>query len=273
MVCSWRDERLPDIADELREYATTVEAEYFDGRDAARLAGVAAEIERLGAALRLLFGQRAVATSGWVHGTNATRPEEWYARLAGISDHRAVKDLQIADRLKECSKTEEKLRDGSLSRDQAERVTSAAASDPEAESKLLDVIEQGGGMRRLQEEHDRAVAAATDMKRAREKAHRERHLRTWVDGAATRGSFSDPTDDVAYWVGSRQVVLGATPSLRAQTRRLRRNSRGARGSPPSTPPERSAHVPSQVPSSGASRVENGVPGPRSARVTAEGRLV
>jgi hypothetical protein len=187
---------LTEIADELRDYAAAVEAECFDGRDAARMTRVAAEIERLGGALRLLFGRRAVATNGWVHGTNATRAEQWYAQIGGISEHKAAKDLQIADRLAECPRTEERLRDGSLSRDQAEQVTSAAASDPAAESKLLDLIERGGGMRELRDEHDRAVAAATDMRKAREKAHRERHLRTWVDGAATRGSFSGPTEDV-----------------------------------------------------------------------------
>jgi hypothetical protein len=187
---------LTEIAAELREYASDVDAECFDGRDAARSTRVAAEIERIGGALRLLFGRRAVETNGWVRGTNATRPEQWYGQIAGISEHKAAKDLQIAERLSECPETHERLRDGSISRDQAEQVTSAVASDPAAESRLLDVIDRGGGMRELRDEHDRAVAAATDMRKARDKAHRERHLRTWVDGAATRGSFSGPTDEV-----------------------------------------------------------------------------
>ena len=107
----------------------------------------------------------------------------------------AEQQLQTAERLDDCVATEAKLRDGTLSLAQAQQITKGAAADPGAETKLLGVAQQHG-FRALREEQERTVAAATDMERAQAKAHRERHLRTWVDGAATRGSFSGPTDEV-----------------------------------------------------------------------------
>jgi hypothetical protein len=186
---------LSEIVEELRVYAAVVEAECFDGRDAARLARVSADGAKVLDALTLLFAKRAVATGSWIHGTQATRAEQWYSEIAGVSEFQAARDLQTAERLDDCVATEAKLRDGTLSLEQAQQVTKGAAADPDAETKLLDVAETSG-FRALREEQERTVAAATDMERARAKAHRERHVRTWVDGAATRGSFSGPTDEV-----------------------------------------------------------------------------
>ena len=52
-------------------------------------------------------------------------------------------------------------------------------------------------MRGLRREKERIVAAATDAEAAARRAHRERHLRVWTDGVATRGTFSGPTSEVA----------------------------------------------------------------------------
>jgi len=144
----------------------------------------------------VLSARRAADTGSFWRTSQATRPAQWLAEISGTSEFVAARDLQTAERLDECVATAAKLREGSLSVAQAHQVTTAAAVDPGAETRLLDVAATSG-FRALREEQERAVAAATDMDAARRTAHRERHLRTWVEGAATRGSFSGPTDEVA----------------------------------------------------------------------------
>ena len=187
--------RWDDVVEELRSLVAELAPERMLGPDAARVATVAAEIERLGATAKVLTARRAADTRSFWRTSQATRPAQWLAEISGTSEFVAEQQLQTAERLDDCVTTQAKLRDGTLSLAQAQQVTKGAAADPEAETKLLDVAETSG-FRALREEQERTVAAATDMERARAKAHRERHLRTWVDGAATRGSFSGPTDEV-----------------------------------------------------------------------------
>lgn len=92
--------------------------------------------------------------------------------------------------------TEAELRDGALSQAQASAVSKAAEAAPAAEGKLLRSARRDS-LRELRERADRVIAANTDEVEAHAKAKRERHLRTWRDGMATRGSFSGPTEVVA----------------------------------------------------------------------------
>jgi len=187
--------RWDDIVEALRDAVAALEPERMLGPDAARIAMIAAEVERLGATAKVMTARRAAQTRSFWRTSQATRPAQWLAEISGTSELVAEQQLQTAERLDDCVATEAKLRDGTLSLAQAQQITKGAAADPGAETKLLGVAQQHG-FRALREEQERTVAAATDMERAQAKAHRERHLRTWVDGAATRGSFSGPTDEV-----------------------------------------------------------------------------
>jgi len=187
--------RWDDIVEALRDAVAALEPERMPGPDAAHIATLAAEIERLGATAKVLTARRAAETRSFWRTSQATRPEQWLAEISGTSELVADQQLQTAARLDDCVATAAKLRDGTLSLAQAQQITKGATADPDAEGKLLDVA-QASGFRALRDEQQRTVAAATDMDAARAKAHRERHLRTWVDGAATRGSFSGPTDEV-----------------------------------------------------------------------------
>jgi hypothetical protein len=183
------------IAEELREVVAGLEPETVAGRDAARLTNVAAEIERLGAAAKALFAKRAADTNGWRHGSHAATPEQWLADVSGCSETQARDSLQTAQRLEELPATAEKLRTGSLSLTQASLVSKAAEVDPDAERKLLRSAERDG-LRTLRDRSDRVIAAATEEDEAHARAKRERHVRMWRDGMATRGSFSGPTAEV-----------------------------------------------------------------------------
>ena len=167
------------------------------GRDAARLTATAAEASS-GSAPRSRCsspGVRSRATGG-ASGSDAILPEQWFARLSGCSESEARRELRISEQLAELPATEAKLREGSLSLDQAALVTRGAAADPSAERQLLRTARKGE-MRNLRAETERVVAAATDETEGRAAAHRERHLRTWTRGFATEGAFSGPTDQVA----------------------------------------------------------------------------
>ncbi len=183
------------IAEELREVVAGLEPETFAGRDAARLTEVCAEVERLGAAAKVLFARRADATNGWRHASRAVSGEQWLADVSGCSETQARDSLKTAQRLEELPATAAKLRDGSLSMTQATLVSKAAEADPDAERKLLRSAERDG-LRTLRDRADRVIAAATDEDEAHARAKRERHFRTWRQGMATCGSFSGPTAEV-----------------------------------------------------------------------------
>jgi len=186
---------LDRIADGLRGIAAGLEAREYDGRDAARLAGVAADVERLGGTIKVLFARRAAETRGWAATSHAATSEQWLANISGCAEGAARDALRTAERLDELPATAARLREGSLSLAQAALVTRGATVDPTAESKLLRTAERGE-MRTLRTDTERVVAAATDEDRAHELAQRERHLRTWTRGMATHGSFSGPTETV-----------------------------------------------------------------------------
>jgi hypothetical protein len=188
--------RLEEIAGELRSIATGLEPATFDGRDAARLAGVAADAERRCAAIKMLLARRAVETRGWVAGSSAASSEQWFAHVSGCSEGAARAALATADRIAELPATEAKLREGSLSVEQAAQVSIGATVDPASESRLLRIAGRGE-MRNLRAEKERVVAAATDAEEAQRRAHRDRHLRTWTRGVETHGAFSGPTTEVA----------------------------------------------------------------------------
>jgi hypothetical protein len=187
--------RIETIAEELREESRGLDFATFDGRDAARLTNVGAEIERLGAAIKLGFAKRAADTNGWHHASAATSSEQWLAGVSGCSEFQARDALQTAKRIEKCSATAQRLRDGSLSLAQASLVAKAAEVDPDAESRMLRTAEREG-LRTLRDRSDRVVAAAADEIEAHARAKRERHLRTWRVGVATHGSFSGPSEDV-----------------------------------------------------------------------------
>jgi len=185
------------IAAELRDLSQALDYETFDGRDAARLTEVAAEVERLGAAIKIGYARRAVETNAWrTRDPVALLPEDWFAKLSGCSTWQARDALKTAERLKDCPKTEQQVRKGNLSTQQASAISKAAALDPDAEGGLLRTAKRGE-FRRLKEESERVIASATDEEEARARARRDRYFRTWTNGMATHGSFAGPTEDVA----------------------------------------------------------------------------
>ena len=184
------------IAAELGRVVADLDPACLEGRDAAQLTETAARIERFGATAKMLFAQRAAETGAWSRRSHAASQEQWLAQTSGCSEAAARDTFATAERLDELPTTAEHVRAGKLSLQQAAHVTAGAAADPSAEQRLLATAHRSG-MRELRAEKERVIAAVTDEVAARRKARTERHLRTWTDGFATKGSFSGPTEDVA----------------------------------------------------------------------------
>jgi len=216
--------RLNEIADELQDLASGVEPREFSSRDASRLAATAAKVERLGAAFKVLFARRAVDGNGWRAGSDAILPEQWFARLSGCSESEARRELRMSEKLADLPVTERKLRDGSLSLDQAALVTRGASADPRAEARLLRTADKRE-YRTLAVDTERVVTAATDETEAHARAHRERGVRTWTRGLATDGSFSGPTEAVNVLL--RALEPRAKEAFEAARKAGKPESRGA----------------------------------------------
>jgi len=184
------------IAEDLSKVVAGMDPACLEGRDAARLTEVAAEGEKLFGAAKVLLAQRAAETRAWARSSRAATPEQWLAEASGCTEGAAREALVTVQRLTSLPATAEKLRAGELSVVQAAHVSAGATTDPTAEQRLLRTAKRSG-MRELRAEKERVIAAATDEAEARQRARRERHLRTWTQGFATHGSFSGPTDDVA----------------------------------------------------------------------------
>ena len=181
--------------EQLRTVVRHLEPERLTGADAARLTEAAAAGERLCAAAKARLATRAEETGAWRRG-RAASPEQWLAETSGSTESAAREALVTAQRVQTMPETRDRLIDGRISIAQAAQVSAAATIDPGSEAHLLRTAARSG-MRGLRQEKERVIAAATDMEAAARRAHRDRHLRVWHQGAATHGSFSGPTADVA----------------------------------------------------------------------------
>jgi hypothetical protein len=196
------------ITADLDQLARDLEPECCSGADAARLAEVAAKAARLSETVKMFYAHRAAQTSGWRRTSRAATVDQWLAEASGSTEGAARETLATAQRLTELPATAERLRSGELSLAQASQVTAGAAVDPSAESRLLRTAKRSG-MRELRAEKERVVAAATDEVEAQRRAKRDRHLRTWTEGFATRGRFSGPTEDVAKILAALEPLTKA----------------------------------------------------------------
>ncbi len=188
--------KIEQVRDLAREAVADLDPARLEGRDAARLAEAAAEGAKLLDTATALLAARAAETNAWRSRSHAASPEQWLAEATGSSESSARETFATTTRLAELPATEEQLRSGELSLQQAAHVTAGAAADPSAERRLLTTA-QRSGMRELRAERERVIAAACDEIEARRRARRDRHLRTWTEGFATRGQFSGPTEEVA----------------------------------------------------------------------------
>lgn len=106
-------------------------------------------------------------------------PEDDVAKKTGTSTGQARKKLRTSKRLTKQPKTDEALRSGELSDEQAEQVSSGADAAPEAEDELLASAKRDS-LPELRRKAERARARADrDREERRRRLHRQRAVRRW----------------------------------------------------------------------------------------------
>jgi hypothetical protein len=137
-------------------------------------------LDRLAGGAVLRMAARYEESNAWKR-NGARSPEDDLARKTGTGTGRARRKLSTSKRLRTQPKTDEAVRRGRVSPDQADEVSEGAGAAPEVEDDLLDTAEKQplhDLRRRVAEE--RAKADRDREERAR-RLHRQRCLRRWDD--------------------------------------------------------------------------------------------
>lgn len=115
--------------------------------------------------------------------TGARSTPELLANLAGTTVGAARADLETSKQIRSLPDTDAALRDGRISRQQAEAIASAGAANPAAQAGLINTAATST-LRELQDTCARVRAAADpDPAGTARRAHAERSVRSWAAGA------------------------------------------------------------------------------------------
>ncbi len=139
-----------------------------------------AALERTAGGAVLRMAARYEEAGAW-KGNGAKSPEEDIARKTGTGTTRARRKLSTSKRLKSQPKTDDAIRRGKVSPDQADEVSEGAGASPAAEDDLLDTAQRRplhDLRRKVAEERARADK---DRDERRRRLHRQRGMRRWDD--------------------------------------------------------------------------------------------
>ncbi len=170
---------LERVAGDLRTALADYEPERITGADAARMLQGFAEIERLGAAGKLLSARRVESSNIWRQ-TGHRSAAAHLAEATGSGIGPAISALETARRLGSLPATDDALRGGRLSETQAKEISGAAILQPETERELVEAAGQQS-LAVLKLRCRRVKAAGADQKAAYDRIHNSRYLRNWVD--------------------------------------------------------------------------------------------
>ncbi|MDQ1501390.1 MAG: hypothetical protein QOI86_4730 [Actinomycetota bacterium] len=171
-------DRLGSLIEELERVVGGLEPDGLSGDEAMDLCSRFAEVERLGAAGRIVTGARVAATEVWRRG-GCRSAAEWVARCAGTDPERARGGLETAERLGDCPAVAAGLRAGRLSDAQASVLVDALAVRPELEERLVAFAGQHS-LRRLREECRLVKSVSRSAAEESAETHRNRTLKMWT---------------------------------------------------------------------------------------------
>ena len=130
-------DRLALVTDQLRTSVAGLDPERLSGPDAARLLSAFAEIERLGAAGKLLSARRVESSNVWRRSGHRSAAAH-VADATGTGIGPAITALETARHLGSLPATDEAVRQGRLSESQVKEIAGAAILQPEAELSLVE---------------------------------------------------------------------------------------------------------------------------------------
>jgi hypothetical protein len=178
---------LRSVRQQIRRSLATGDPDRVTASQAATLVELFAEIERLGAAGRVLFARRAADAAVW-RDEGHRSAASWMAAKTKMPMGDAAASLETAKALASLPATSAALRRGELSVAQTREITSAAALHPDAEQRLLQAASEQG-MQGLRERCAQVRATANSARQENERhraIHRSRYLRHYHD---TEGAF------------------------------------------------------------------------------------
>ncbi|MGH9009478.1 MAG: DUF222 domain-containing protein [Acidimicrobiia bacterium] len=194
-------DRLGSLIEDLQRCVAGLDAGAMTGDEAMELCARFAQVERLGAAGKLVTAERVKATEVWRRGGSRTAAD-WMARHAGCDPDRAKDGLETAERLADCRLVAGEVRAGRLSEGQASAIVDALAVRPDAESHLVQFAARNS-LRRLRDECRRLKNADLSAAEEYAKVQQSRQLKTWTgrDGA-TCGTFRLSAHDGAAFLAA-----------------------------------------------------------------------
>src|SRR5829696_8930559 len=173
-------EEAVEIRDRLAVLVDRLDPDAFSGATARELWAVLDKSERLCAAGKTLLARRLAQTHRpQLQGTKTAAED--LAKKSGTSTGQAKESLDTSQRLPDQPSVDGALRRGELSPAQAALISAAAAADPSAEARLVDLASQVS-LAELREECARVRAAADpDPEATNRRLHRGRALRRYTD--------------------------------------------------------------------------------------------
>jgi hypothetical protein len=215
-------ETLAGLRQSLVAWAGRLDASRVTSTEAARLLAEAARIERAAAGLTVLLSERAARSQEW-RDAGEPSPVHRLAREAGLPLGAAGARLAAGERMANQPRLAAAAAGGLLSAAQLTECSDAAASDPAAEGRLIDLAGRGS-LGELKEECRRVRAAAdrdADARRARVYARRSLRHYTDSEGVGHLNLLHTP-ETVA---GLMSAVSPARDKLFAAARRAGRRER------------------------------------------------
>ena len=202
-----------------------VDVSSMTSSDAIAVLRAASAIERKAATLKTLVAARATSDEGWAAAGHRSA-ESWVAHETGSGYGDAARALHASARMGELPAVEAAARAGELSGPQLGMLGDAAT--PENSESLLETARnEGADQLRKACDRERARTRSNDDERKRnEKAHRERHYKSWKDGD---GAYCFSGKTTAMVGAEIEALLGAEADavFKAAWAEGRRESHGA----------------------------------------------
>ncbi|HUR49872.1 MAG TPA: DUF222 domain-containing protein [Acidimicrobiales bacterium] len=181
--------RLNEVLSSARGIISSLDIASLSPDQVATTFEVGAELEKLGASLKVLVAPKVGQSGAWARAGHRS-PEEWMARTAGSSVGAAKAIFETGRKLEALPATASVVKSGVLSLAQAAAVAEAASADPGAETKLLEAA-ASESLKVLQDKSRRVVLDSRGS--VEERYARQRKLRgvsSWIDeDGMTAGRF------------------------------------------------------------------------------------
>ena len=168
-----------EVLEILRPFVAKLGTEPVGGDEALELVDLGIELERLGAAVRIIAA-RSVDSDRW-KAAGFRSAASWMAARAGLPVGPSIAAMQTLRLLDELPATAEAFRSGCLSLAQVNAIVDVTSEWPATEQRLLDAAEVMS-LGELREECRRVKAAAvTDEDEWYRRLRKGRYFRSWTD--------------------------------------------------------------------------------------------